>query len=143
MRDKRRDLHFYIQRKSKQARLSGFDPNLPFEVHSLRPSTRIDWRGESHFQWVIELTQRIPEFLDPEQAKNPEAKPDYYFRGGTTLLVDADTGRVRYAIRKRLDSRERRERQRKFMTDVARRSLYATYFRIGGGDEPFAALHRF
>ena len=143
MRHMRQDLHRYLVRRSKQRHLSGFDPALPFEVHSLRPSSRVDWRGESHFQWVIELTQRIPEFFAPARAEVPGAKPDYYFRGGTTLLVDADTCRVRYAIRKRLDSRERRENQRSYMTDVARRSLHATYFRAGGGNEPFAALHRF
>lgn len=47
-------LHQYLVRKSKQRLLSGFDPSLPFEVHSLRPSSRVDWRGQSHFQWVIE-----------------------------------------------------------------------------------------
>ena len=42
--------------------LSGIDPDLDFEVHSLRPSFRMDWEGKPMFQWVIELTQRIPQY---------------------------------------------------------------------------------
>ena len=58
-------------------------------------------QGVRHFQWNIELTQRVPEFLDPPEERAPDAEPDYYFRGGTTLIVDAETGRVRYASKSR------------------------------------------
>ena len=62
---------------------------------------------------------------------------------GATLLVDAETGRVRYAIHKRLDDEARRERQRQFMSDVKNQSLYATYSQDASDAEPFAILHRF
>jgi hypothetical protein len=140
MRAMRAELHNYFVAHGKQSKLAGFDSTLPFEVHSVRPSSRVDLQGKSHFQWVIEITQRIPEYLDEKEKKG---KPDYYFRGGSTLLVDAVTGRVRYSIRKRIDSNMRREKQRKYMSDVADQSLYATYFRNSREQEPFAALHRF
>ena len=120
-----------------------FDPKYLFEVHALRPSQRVDWQGQAHFQWIITITQQIPEFLDQARAAQPGAFPDYAFRGGATLLVDAETGRVRYAIKKRLDDDARRQRQRKFISEVMNQSLYATYFQDASKSEPFAILHRF
>ena len=90
MRRRRAELHEYLQNKLKNSavRLSSIDNKLPIEVHVLRPSVRTDWEGRPRFQWVIELTQRIGEYLDPDDAKVKDKKPDYYFRGGCTLLVD-------------------------------------------------------
>jgi len=92
---------------------------------------------------VIELTQRIPQYFD-ESDRDTGAPPDYYFRGGCTLLVDAQDGTVRYSIKKKLDD-ARKDRQRRYFLDEGNRSLAATYFgRIGSEDrEPFAMLHRF
>ncbi len=143
MRDQRIGLHAFLEQHGLARAIRAVDPAHPFEVHSLRPSSRVDWQGKSHFQWIIELTQRTPEFLDPVRAALPGAEPDYYFRGGVTLLVDAETGRVRYGVYKRLDSQERRRRQRRYMTEVANATLHATYFGAREGSEPFAALHRF
>jgi hypothetical protein len=124
--------------------ISGIDPGLAFEVHSIRPSIRTDVEGVRYFQWNIELTQRLPQYLDPPEERDPNAAPDYYFRGGCTLIVDAETGKVRYAIRKPLNDR-RKERQRRYFVEEGNRNLAATYF--GGiareDNEPFAMLHRF
>ena len=140
MRGKRAELHNHLDSKleANSVILSGIDPALPFEVHSIRPSLRIDWNEQARLQWVIELTQRIP------QGGNGAA-PDYYFRGGCTLLVDAEDGKVRYSIKKPLDDEERKERQRRYLQDEANESLAATYFgdRMSEGVEPFAMLHRF
>ena len=95
-------------------------------MHSIRPSLRIDWNGQPRLQWVIELTQRIPQYVDPA-ARRHGAAPDYYFRGGCTLLVDAETGKVRYSIKKPLDD-ARKERQRRYLLDEGNESLAATYF---------------
>lgn len=145
MQERRGTLHEYLKpRLSRECVvLSGIDPELDFEVHSLRPSIRLDWWGKPTFQWVIELTQRIPQYFD-EADRATGAAPDYYFRGGCTLLVDAQTGKVRYSIKKKLDN-ARKERQRRYFLDEGNRSLAATYFgRIGTDDrEPFAMLHRF
>ena len=144
--ERRAELHAYLMPKvSKESVvLSGIDPELPFEVHSLRPSIRMDWEGKPNFQWVIELTQRIPQSLHDDSEAKKVGAPDYYFRGGCTLLVNAQTGKVRYSIKKRLDD-ARKERQHRYVLDEGNRSLAATYF--GGvaseNREPFAMLHRF
>jgi hypothetical protein len=145
MRKKRAELHDYLEGKLDlgSAVLSGLDPKLKFEVHSIRPSMRIDWNEQPRLQWVIELTQRIPQYVDPA-AEGTSAAPDYYFRGGCTLLVDADTGKVRYSVKKPLTD-SRKERQRRFLLEEGNESLAATYFgdATTEGDEPFAMLHRF
>lgn len=143
-RDRRAALHAYLRPRlaDEKVVLAGLDPELPFEVHSLRPSIRIDWEGRPNFQWVIELTQRVPQFIDGNRARG-DRKADYYFRGGCTLLVDAESGEVRYSIKKKLTD-ERKDRQRRFFMDEGSRSLAATYFGPPGAEErePFAVLHR-
>jgi hypothetical protein len=145
MRAKRAELHAFLEDKLDvdSAILSGIDPKLKFEVHSIRPAMRIDWNGQPRLQWVIELTQRIPQYADAA-AEGRGAPPDYYFRGGCTLLVDADTGKVRYSVKKPLND-ARKERQRRFLLGEGNESLAATYFgdALKEGNEPFAMLHRF
>ena len=60
---KRAALHEFLVGKlhGRRSVLSGIDPSLKFEVHSIRPSLRIDWDEQPRLQWVIELTQRIPQ----------------------------------------------------------------------------------
>jgi hypothetical protein len=144
-RERRATLHAYLKPKLRKQSviLAGIDPELTFEVHSLRPSMRMDHAGRPNFQWVIELTQRIPQYVD-EAAKDRGGEPDYYFRGGCTLVVDAESGRVRYSVKKPLTP-QRKARQRRFFLDEGSRSLAATYFGPQGGDdrEPFAMLHRY
>jgi hypothetical protein len=68
------------------------------------------------------------------------------FRGGCTLLIDLDTQRVRYAIRKpiRGESADRRlARQREYLEGADDVSLAGAYFGPGAeAGEPFALLHR-
>jgi hypothetical protein len=152
-------LHGFLNQPKIKNKLSFIDPDLPFEVHALRPSTRVDLRGKPHLQWIIEITQWLPGYLDAKKAKtlntrivNGSAEEkmklrksqfDYRFRGGATLLVDAESGQVRYSIRKSLSDPQRSERQRRYMAETANLSLYATYFRQSREQEPFAVLHRF
>jgi hypothetical protein len=145
MRRKRAGLHTYLQGRLRMNMpiSRGIDPNEPFEVHSIRPSFRTDWQGRPKFQWIVELTQRIPQFVDSDAASAENPKPDYYFRGGCTLVVDAETSKVRYSVVKPLSER-RKEQQRRYLLEEGNESLAATYF--GGAchehDEPFAMLHR-
>jgi hypothetical protein len=142
MRDKRAALHDYLDGKKRFQKLDIIDPAYKFEVHSLRPSKRIDWQGRAHYQWVIEITQRrmLP-LTEGADRTAPEAQ-SFCFRGGATLLVDAASGRVRYIIRKRMDSAVRMARQRAFLRNTPSQSLYATYSPHGHEEEPFAVLHR-
>jgi hypothetical protein len=143
MEKRRAALHNYLKRKlGKGAAVPGLDLDRAFEVHSLRPSLGSDPHGRPRLNWVVELTQREEQWFDGEGERDL-GRPDYWFRNGTTLIVDAETGQVRYGIRKPPDD-VRRERQRRFHLDVGSRGLAATYF--GGPtrehDEPFAMLHR-
>jgi len=142
VRQKRVKLQGFLEERAKAGKLAIIDPEHPFEVHSLRPALRIDWQGRSHLQWIIEIIQEIPDYLEAPPDRGADAEPDYHFRGGTTLLVDARTGRIRYSIPKPLDE-QRREEQRRYMAGVVNGSLYAAYFRGVHEQEPFAALHRF
>ena len=92
MATKRAALHEYLTGAfAKGTVISGIDSAIRFEVHSIRPSIRTDVEGVSHVQWIIELTQRVPQYLDPPDEREPNAAPDYYFRGGCTLVVDAES----------------------------------------------------
>jgi hypothetical protein len=151
MQETRAKLHEYLVGglSDDPAVLQKMDPGLRFEVHSLRPAERIGASGERLSQWVIEITQRRKEYLDgqpgPEGDKFDESRPHFTFRGGCTWIVDTDDGKVRYAIEKRISSKNRLQRQRQFLNEATGRSLRAMYFGssgLGGQAEPFSILHR-
>lgn len=138
-----RELHAYLAPLLERGTvaLAGIVPGEEFEVHSLRPARATGWNGELRFRWVIELTQRIPQYFD-DAAADGHADADFYFRGGCTLLVDAQTARVTYSIRKPL-SESRKKRQRDYVESGGDEGLAATYFGgVLGAREPFAMLHR-
>jgi hypothetical protein len=156
----REKLHWFLNEPAIRPTLDFIDPDLPFEVHALRPSTRIDLLGKRHFQWIFEVTQWLPDFYDMAQAcafddgmctasastktkLRDEAGGDYRFRGGSTVIVDVETGGVLFGIRKPIGDQRRRKRQRDYRSGLASQSMRAIYFRNGDNREPFAALHRF
>lgn len=126
------------------------------EVHSIRPAHRVGPNNETVNELVIELTQKRRGYLDPAVQTRADAGEDvggadFLFRGGCTVLVNLETGTVRYAIVKRIDGEERLERQRRHLRGGSGASLAATYFGsmertfyAGRGEpaEPFALLHR-
>jgi len=122
-----------------------------FEVHSVRPARRLGPDGQTFTDLVIEITQRRSGYLSRsmQQAADkgqltPPPAPDFWFRGGCTVLVDLDRGAVRYCIGKGIASAERLETQRLFQSAGADGSLHATYFgdpRRQEVPEPFALLH--
>ncbi|PWR21008.1 hypothetical protein [Zavarzinia compransoris] len=124
-------------------------PAPAVEVHSVRTARRAGPDGQDLRQLVITVTQRRRGFLDAavqaEQEDDPggEKPGDFIFRGGATLIVDLRDGRIRYAIRKRIDDDARLMRQRAFLDASGRMSLGFTY-KSGDGrhGEPFAVAHR-
>ena len=133
----------------------GTKTNLPkFEVHSVRPARRLGPDGQTMTDLVIELTQRRRGYYETDLQKmvddNPMDSPpphDFWFRGGCTVLVDLDRGKVRYSIRKAIQNAtdSRLVAQRAFMGGTTEGSLRATYFgdpRRQDSREPFALLHR-
>lgn len=134
------------------------------EVHSVRPARRVGPDGNTMTDLVVEMTQRRRGYLDPDVQEEADAgkdkgPPDFIFRGGCTLLIDLETGEVRYCVGKGIESKRRLEAQRMFLAEHLDTSLRASYFadprRIyfknvvdGMGEdgafsiEPFALLHR-
>ncbi len=139
-------------------------PNL--EIHSVRPARRIGPEGQTVTELVVEMTQRRRGYYSPKKQKKADSgtfkppKPDFIFRGGCTLLIDPDTAKVRYCIYKRIGSKNRLDRMRRFLKGDASPFLRTTYFgdphkayfqrltarRRGLKEEltvePFALLHR-
>ncbi|UTP40317.1 hypothetical protein M9M90_03835 [Phenylobacterium sp. LH3H17] len=131
------------------------------EVHSVRIARRAGPDGQDIRQLVVEITQTRRGFFDPEaQARadrgegDPKAR-DFIFRGGATLLVDLraslirydavmklSEGKIRYAVRKRIDDDRRLQAQRDYLRGGADRDLGFVYFGERDGQEPFAMLHR-
>jgi len=136
------------------------------EIHSVRPARRVGPEGQTVTELVVEMTQRRRGYYNPkiqdkvDRGKIKPRKPDFVFRGGCTLLIDPDTTEVRYCIYKRILSKNRLDRMRKFLLGDMSPSLRATYFsdprkayfqritarRRGLEEElavePFALLHR-
>ncbi len=102
------------------------------EIHSVRPARRLGPDNQTVNELVIEITQRRYGYYEPDRqaqadrAGSDPPPPDFYFRGGCTLLVDLETAKVRYAISKNIRSEARLERTRRFLTQEAA-SLRATY----------------
>jgi hypothetical protein len=102
-----------------------------FEIHSTRPCRRIGPDGQQRTDLVLEVIQRRKAFFDPKvQAElddpDPKAKvnpqdakfadPDvyFYFRGGCTLIIDAESGEIRYCIAKNVLNDKRLAAERDF-----------------------------
>lgn len=116
--------------------------NVPsFQVHSVRTARRVGPDGDALNQLIISLIQSRDVPLDPDSGTR---SPKMTFRGGCTLILDLDTMKVRYAIKKDIADENRliihRDYRLGLETDG---SLRATYFRhLKDVEEPFALLHR-
>lgn len=120
------------------------------EVHSVRTTRRMGPDGQDVRQLVIEVAQRRRGFFDPERQRAEDehqqdspASPDFIFRGGTTLIFDLFSGKLRYTIRKRIADNKRLMAQRSFLAERASGTFGMAY----PGDseavrEPFAMIHR-
>ena len=111
----------------------GLDPTLgSFEVHALRRAMRTDDNGKTVPQVIVALTQT--------RKIRKKGMPDYFFRGGSTLVVDLARDKIKYRIVKNINNGPRRERTDVFVHEAAGDPLRALFF---GPDrnEPFAALH--
>lgn len=153
LKEAREEAHTIIERtrQYKEQVIKGLDFERKFEVHSIRPVRRSGPDGQLLLDMVIEITQRTPGFLNLPLSKSQKElpsnqEPDFWFRGGCTLIVDVETGKLRYCIYKDINSERRYERQRAFVNGKdAAPSLSETYFGLTGyheRDEIFAFVHR-
>jgi hypothetical protein len=133
-----------------------------FEVHSIRPCSRIGPDGQQRIDLVAEVVQRRAGYLDPatqvevDEAASPwlfaardqtpdrprpePPRPDFWFRGGCSLIIDRESGDIRYCVAKSVLDEGRLALQQEFERIGAFPSAAATYF---GSFErsPFALLH--
>ncbi len=126
-----------------------------FDVNSVRMAHRSDWMARPKTDLVVEISQRRRGYLDPEQQRavdcgeEPPAKEDFIFRGGATILIDLDSGSVRYVMHKNVASNRRLAIQRQYLTEPEHSLAYtylgsaqSNYFQAGAAArEPFALLH--
>jgi len=127
-----------------------------FEVHSVRPVRRIGPDGQLLVDLLVEITQERPGFFDKDYGGLTESdrldeesdrldEPDFWFRGGCTILIDMKTTKIRYCIYKDINSKSRYKRQQKYLKKRWQAgSFRATYFK--GYDKSsegdlFALLH--
>jgi hypothetical protein len=133
----------------------GKDGLPSLEVHSVRSARRPLQNGRTILDLVVEMTQRRWGFFDPDRQaaaeKLPptakewqgEFRPDFKLRGGCTLLINSESGEVRYCVVKSILSPARLARQRAFLSGGPGASLRAAYSPSEGrAVEPFALLHR-
>jgi hypothetical protein len=105
------------------------------EVHSMRPARRVALDGQTISDLVVEITQSW--YPDDGSAWNPP------LRGGVTLLVELDSGRIRYTVRKRIADASHSAGQRAFAVAFADEGLDANYGSpFGNAGEPLAMVHR-
>ena len=120
------------------------------EVHSVRTTRRMGPDGQDVRQLVIEVAQRRRGFFDPDRQQTEDASeqespasPEFIFRGGTTLIFDLFSGKLRYTIRKRITDDKRLAAQRSFLADRASSTFGMAYPGDGAAiREPFAMIHR-
>ena len=104
-----------------------------FQVFSTRPARRIGPDGNTVTDLVVEIIQSRDGYFEPEiQAKADRGdkvkEADFILRGGCTMLIDSREGTVRYCIYKRLNSDNRLNRMREYLTGSEDASLRAAYF---------------
>ncbi len=105
-----------------------------FELHSLRIAEKIGMDGEVQCDLLLQLLQNRQEAVDGDH---------FRFLGGSTLVVDARSREVKYAIRKSIGSKLRLDKVKNDLK--ASRDLRRIYFSgtpFAGVGERFAILHK-
>jgi hypothetical protein len=116
--------------------IGGIDGRIHrIEVHSVRPARRVGPDGNVLKDLIVEITQK---FVANDGG--------HVFYGGCTLVIDIYQKKVRYMVRKKLDSPGRLQDNLNFLKGLAAKaevgSLHTNYGSNSGNTrEPFALLH--
>ena len=131
-------------------KIFGEDPNhvVPiFQVHSARIARRIGPGGTELHQLIAEILQKRRGYFDEKEQKKVDREgvvgdpePDFWFRGGATIIVDLRDGQVQRIIRKRIDDDRRLDEQRSFLLGDEM-ALAMVTDDCGVAQEPFAFMH--
>ena len=119
------------------------------EIHHVRPCRRIGPDGQERNDIVIEIVQRRKAFFDAGlqrrvdfgEVKYEDARQDFYFSGGCTLVVAPETGDVRYCIRKAITQDGRLDQERQFRQGQFADPAGGAYLSGDDRGNPFAFLH--
>ena len=136
----------------KSPLIAGIDLNRPFEVESIRPCRRMTDEGDISIDATINITQSVPGYFDRTHSEAIAAwlfgpadprEPDFSFECGCTLIVDLETGLLKYCISKSYDDPERYvQHQRFFGSEFQKADLRAVYRGSEDGSaEVFRHLH--
>lgn len=138
---------YFLQTDEKEQQVKGLESKAgkyTFEVHAFRSAQRVGPDGDTLNEVIISLTQRRRVALDEDMALKDQTG-DFDFRGGCTLILDLQTLKLKYVVRKLIDNSDGRlSRQRVYRTGEMGVSLRATYFgrpEPNGTGEPFSLLH--
>jgi hypothetical protein len=156
--------HQYLQTRVRDPALAGraeqltdllgidlFASERKFEVHAVRPTSRVRRDGRTKEELLVLMTQRHPAQLE---FGADWGEGNYFFRSGCTILIDPVSAEVRYVISKRKSdtSAGRQARQAAYLRDrlqregLDARSRYGVWIK-GDRDrtrrhEPFRLLHQ-
>jgi hypothetical protein len=161
-RDQQAQLGVMILGSGKQSIPRNKRGQPKFWVHSIRPCSRIGPDGQQRVDLVAEIVQRRAGYADeetqdqvdeatgpwgfadsdqnPEKPRKTPPKPDFWFYGGCSLIIDHESGDIRYCVRKSVLDDNRLKDQRDFERTGALPSAAATYF-WSRDRNPFALLH--
>ena len=129
----------------------GGEPRPVVQVYSTRAARRAGPDGQEASQLVVQVAQKRRGYFDKDEQAAADrgefdGRPDFWFRGGSTLLIDLRDGRLRNVVRKRIDQDERLAAERAFRMGDAGPLAMATYTQTGSqtvpAREPFAMIHR-
>ena len=141
-----------------EVKKGGSDKEMPvIQLYSIRIARRAGPDGQELSQVVVQIVQsrrayfkqETQERVDRDGPDETTEDPDFWFRGGATLLIDLRDGRLRYAIGKNIRDDARLDRQRGFERDrrlgfipmAEREDIYGLP-PAEAEKEPFAMVHR-
>ena len=134
-REERRALHESIKQVALKepgvATILGIDPEMLFEIHELRRAERTAPDGSSLPQVIVAVTQQREIRVGDQSMK---------FYGGATLVIDLKRAELKYAIRKRIDNKQREEDTKAFLKKNLENPLTALLLNSDRHDR-FAILH--
>lgn len=118
-----------------------------FQVQSARIARRIGPNGSEIHQLIAQIAQKRRGYFDADEQRRvdtegeeSEVRPDFWFRGGATIIVDLRDGHVQHIIRKRIDDDARLAEQRSYLLGDEVALAMATD-ECGITAEPFAFMH--
>jgi hypothetical protein len=114
----------------------GLAADIPIRAYSFHPIFRIGPTGRLVIEFVVEFLQHRELPVDPDFPNGQT----FRFRGGSTVIFD-HLGRVKYVVRKSIESKQRPDMQREFLNWLTEVSAFA-YDPGGSTTLNFAAIHR-